>query len=236
MTGAKRFDTKRLVALALFTAIVVVLQYLGQFIRFGMFSISLVLVPIVVGAALYGAKAGGWLGLVFAIAVFLTGDAAAFLSVNPFGTIVVVVLKGVLAGFCAGFVYRKLEKVNMTLAVFVAAVVCPIVNTGIFLIGCRLFFWETVQGWAEGMGFGDNAVAYMFLGLAGGNFLFELLVNVILGPVIVRLIQIGRKQGIGDKASASKPKAVVCPGCGASVVPNAEGKCEYCGAALSGKR
>lgn len=234
-TGAKKFDTKRLVALALFTAIVVVLQYLGQFIRFGVFSISLVLVPIVVGAALYGPKAGAWLGFVFALAVFLTGDAAAFLAVNPLGTIIVVVLKGVLAGFCAGLVYRKLEKINMTFAVFAAAVVCPIVNTGIFLLGCPLFFMETVAGWAEGMGFGDNVAAYMFLGLAGGNFLFELLVNVILSPVIVRLVTLGRKSGLGDKPEQKKAKAVVCPGCGASVIPTSEGRCEFCGTALEQK-
>lgn len=193
-TGAKKFDTKRLVALALFTAIVVVLQYLGQFIRFGVFSISLVLVPIVVGAALYGAKAGAWLGLVFGVAVLLTGDANAFFTVNPLGTIVTVLSKGILAGLCSGLIYRALEKVNMTLAVFVAAVVCPIVNTGIFLLCCPLFFMDTIREWAEAFGFGENAAAYMFLGLAGGNFLFELLVNVILGPVIVRLINIGRKK------------------------------------------
>lgn len=198
-TGAKKFDTRQLVAMALFTAIVIVLQYLGGFIRFGVFSISLVLVPIVVGAALYGSKAGAWLGFIFAVAVFITGDANAFFTVNPFGTIVTVFAKGILAGLCSGLVYRALEKKNMTLAVFVAAVVCPIVNTGIFLACCPLFFMDTIREWAGLFGFGDNAAAYMFLGLAGGNFLFELLVNVILGPVIVRLIRIGRKEGMGKQ-------------------------------------
>ena len=44
-----RIDTRTLTGLALFTAIVVVLQFLGSFVRFGPFSISLVLIPIVVG-------------------------------------------------------------------------------------------------------------------------------------------------------------------------------------------
>lgn len=190
-TGKKAFDTKKMVGLALFTAIVIVLQYLGQFIRFGVFSISLVLVPIVVGAAIYGAASGAWLGFVFAIAVFLSGDAAAFLTINPLGTVVTVIGKGVLAGLCAGLTYRMLSGKNRTLAVFTSAVVCPVVNTGVFLIGCCLFFLDTVSGWAEAAGFGANTAAYMFLGLAGGNFLFELLVNLILGPVIIRLIRIG---------------------------------------------
>ena len=51
--------TKTLVGVGLFTAIVVVLQLLGGGIRVGsVFSISLVLVPIVVGAAVYGWQAG----------------------------------------------------------------------------------------------------------------------------------------------------------------------------------
>ncbi len=60
--------TKKIVGIGIFTAIVVVLQLLGSFIRFGTFSISLVLIPIVVGAALYGIGAGAWLGLAFGIA------------------------------------------------------------------------------------------------------------------------------------------------------------------------
>ena len=43
---------RKLTLLALFTAIVIVLQLLGSFIRFGPFSISLVLEPIVIGSAL----------------------------------------------------------------------------------------------------------------------------------------------------------------------------------------
>ena len=68
----KKVDTKKLVGVALFTAIVVVLQLIGSGIKLGPFSISLVLVPIVVGAALYGKSAGAWLGFVFGFVVLLT--------------------------------------------------------------------------------------------------------------------------------------------------------------------
>lgn len=186
-------NTKKIVGLSLFTAIVVILQFLGSFIRFGMFSISLVLVPIVVGAALYGVSAGAWLGFVFGLVVLISGDAAAFLAVSPLGTVATVLIKGILAGLCAGAVYRALSKKSEMLSVAAAAVVCPVVNTGVFLIGCVLFFMETVAGWGEAMGFGDNVVRYMFLGLAGGNFLFELAFNVVLSPVIVRLVKLGKK-------------------------------------------
>lgn len=192
----KKADTKKLVGVALFTAIVVVLQLVGSFIKLGTFSISLVLVPIVIGAALYGVGAGTWLGFVFGFTVLVSGDAAAFLAINPVGAVIVCLAKGMLAGLCAGLVYKAIEKKNATVAVATSAIVCPVVNTGVFLIGCALFFMDTIRGWAEALGFGSNVVAYMIIGLVGANFLLELLVNLILGPAIVRLIHIGKKSKI----------------------------------------
>ncbi len=190
---SKRIETRVLTGVAIFTAIVVVLQLLGSFVRFGPFSVSLVLIPIVVGAAMYGAGAGAWLGFVFGMAVLLSGDAAAFLPISPLGTIVTVLAKGTLAGLCAGLVFRLLEKKNTYVAVVASAIVCPVVNTGVFLLGCLLFFMDTLRGWAEALGY-ENAGAYMILGLAGTNFPLEIGVNVVLAPVISRLIHIGKKE------------------------------------------
>ena len=190
----KNTNTQKIVGLGLFTAIVVVLQLLGSFIKFGTFSVSLVLVPVVIGAALYGATAGAWLGFVFGVVVLLSGDAAAFLCDNALGTVLTVLAKGMLAGYVSGLVYKAFESKNRTLAVALAAVACPVVNTGVFLIGCLLFFMETIGGWADAMGFGANVGQYMIIGLVGANFLFELLFNVVLSPVIVRLIRIGKKE------------------------------------------
>lgn len=193
----KKVDTKKLVGVALFTAIVVVLQLIGSGIKFGTFSISLVLVPIVIGAALYGRSAGAWLGFVFGVMVLLT-DATAFLAISVPATIIVCLAKGVLAGLCAGAVYKAVEKKNVTLGVVLAAVVCPVVNTAVFLVGCSVFFLDTLKGWAEALGFGSNVVAYMVFGLVGANFLLEMAINVVLSPAIVRLINIGKKSKVSS--------------------------------------
>ena len=203
----KRFNIRRITGLAMMTVIVILLQFLGAFIRFGPFSISLVLIPIVVGAALYGVIAGAWLGFVFGMVVLLSGDAAAFLVISPAGTILVVLLKGILSGLCAGAVYKALRRVDaqillkvkgrekwgVELGVIVSAIVAPVVNTGIFLLGCLVFFLPTIREWGLSTGF-ESVGKYMILGLVGGNFLFELLFNIVLSPVIVRLIRIGSRQ------------------------------------------
>lgn len=183
----RKQQTRTLVLGAILTALVIVLQLLGSFIRLGPFSISLVLIPIVIGAATCGYKTGAWLGFVFGVAVLLSGDAAAFLSVSVWGTVLTVLLKGALCGLVAGMVYKIFEKRNQYLAVTAAAVVCPIVNTGVFLLGCLLFFLPTITQWGAAGGF-KNVAGYMFLGLAGGNFIVELVTNIILAPVIVRII------------------------------------------------
>ena len=216
---------ERIVGVGLFTAIVLVLQFLGGGIRFGVFSISLVLLPIVVGAAVYGWQAGAWLGFVFGVAVLASGDAAAFMVIDPLGTVLTVLVKGTAAGLCSGLAYKfvlqllnkrtinrmpviksqygigecceegvfkYISRNNRYLAVVIAAVICPIVNTGVFLIGCKLFFYETIAQWGTAAGFA-NAASYMFLGLAGTNFSIELATNLFLSPIIVRLISIAKK-------------------------------------------
>jgi len=187
-------STETLVLGAVLTALVILLQFMGAFIKFGPFSISLVLVPIVIGAAVCGAAMGAWLGLVFGIVVLISGDAGAFLAVNAIGTIVTVIAKGVACGYLAGLAYRLFAKLNTYVAVAVAAIVCPVVNTGIFLIGCLLFFMDTVASWAVGAGFSGDIAGYMILVLVGANFLFELGSNIILSPVIVRLLNIRKVQ------------------------------------------
>ena len=74
-----------LTGLALVTAIVAVLQVVASFIKFGPFTITLALAPILIGAALYGPKAGAYLGGVFACM-----DIRSYLRVKEFYGIVLV--------------------------------------------------------------------------------------------------------------------------------------------------
>lgn len=176
---------------AILTAIVIVFQLLGSFIKLGPFSVSLVLVPIIVGAAVCNPKISTWLGFVFGVVVLFM-DAGAFLAISIPGTIATVLVKGSACGLVAGLVYKLVSGKNKYVAVVLSAIACPIVNTGIFLIGCRLFFFETIKEWGAGAGY-ENAFTYMFLGLVGANFLFEMATNIILCPVIVRILNIKRR-------------------------------------------
>ena len=183
---------QQITGIGLFSAAVVVLQFVSMSLRFTTFSITLTLIPIVVGAAIYGATAGGWLGFVFGLAVLLTGDAAAFLTVNFPGTIITVLAKGILAGVVSGLAFKALEKKNRVAASIVSAMLCPIVNSGVFFLGCLVFFMDTIKEWAL-TDFGNNAVAFIIFGLIGFNFVLEFAINAIFSPTITHVINIGKK-------------------------------------------
>ena len=189
---SKRMSTENLTMGAVLTALIVVLQLAAigakLIMPFLPFTFSLVLIPIVIGAAKCGPYMGGWLGFVFGVVVLLSGDANAFLVIDPVGTILTVLAKGFLCGFASGLVYRLIEKKQQTVAVYTAAAVCPIVNTGVFFLGCVLFFMDTVAEWAMASSFGENVALYMFLVLAGKNFLIEFVSNVLLSRIIIRVL------------------------------------------------
>lgn len=196
MVKKEKMSTRTMVLGALLTAIVVVLQFAGASIRFGTFSVSLVLIPIVIGAITCGKTIGAWLGFVFGIVVLASGDAAPFWAVNTLGTITTVLAKGIACGFVSGLVYEIIFKLagKSYGSAIAAAIVCPIVNTGVFLIGCVIFFMETVAEWGEGLGFGSNVGQYMIVGLVGVNFLFEMAVNIVFAPAIAHIIKVASRK------------------------------------------
>lgn len=187
---------KKMVGIALLATLVVVLQFLGGLIPpVSGFSISLVLIPIVMGAAIYGPGAAALLGGIFGVIVTVNcvngtdfGGAMVF-QANPALCILVVMAKGILAGFAAGWAYRLLKDKNPYLAMVCAAVVCPVVNTG-FFIGCMLaFFRPILSAWAGG----SDLITYILAVLILANFVPELIINVVFCPVGQRVLETVRK-------------------------------------------
>ena len=188
--------TKRTVGIAIFSAIIVLLQIICTFIKFGPFSITLALAPIIIGAAIYGVGAGAFLGGVFGTVVLVTGllgwDGGTVLylmSINAVATVLICVVKGAVAGLLGGLVYRAIAARSDLGGVIAAGIVCPGVNTGLFLAGMLLFFTDTLISWAGG----QNLMIYLITVLTGVNFIVELAVNLILASGISRIIRAARK-------------------------------------------
>lgn len=173
-------DTKKITTISMFVGIVVVLQIVATFINFGGFPITLTLVPIIVGGAMYGKKVGALLGTAFGIVVaimVITGadpSGAYMLSVHPIITTLGCILKGTFAGLLSALVYEKLKDKNQNLAIILAAATAPIVNTGILTLIIVIWF---------------NGTFATFIALfMTANFAIELVIDVLLGPGLLRII------------------------------------------------
>ena len=196
MKSKSFFSAKNVTGLAVLTALVVVLQMFGGYFKIGTTSLSFVLVPIVLGGILYGVLAGAFLGFVFGLVVWLYGVTGAdvFTSIlfndHPFITTLLCFGKGTLAGLCGGLAYSLLKGKNEYAGVLTAAVVTPIVNTGLFILGALLMS-DSLR--ANFVADGDTVIYFLVIGCAGVNFLVELAINIVAAPALYRVIGVVRK-------------------------------------------
>ncbi len=188
-------NTKKLVTTALLTAVIVVLQTVASGIRIGPFTPTLSLIPIIIGALLYGPTVGGFLGAVFGVIVIigvLTGSepmSTMMMQTNPVMTVVLCLAKGIAAGVIPAVVYNVLKDKNDLIATALAAILAPVSNTGIFSIGLITVFMPIAEQFAAQLEF-PNVAKFLFVGIIGTNFLFELAVNVVLVPVVKRVLKV----------------------------------------------
>lgn len=182
-------STQKTVYLAFLCALIVVLQFVAYYVRISSIPVSLVLIPITIGAAYGGISAGAFLGGVFSVVCLITSftgiDQAGFylIEVNAVWAVLLILVKGIAAGAASGAVYKLLKKASFpTLpCCAVAAVVTPFVNTGVFILGMYVFFKDTLTVWAGG----SSALITVLTAVVGINFVAELLTTVILTPAIV---------------------------------------------------
>lgn len=188
---------RRMTTVSLLMALIVVLACLGSFIKIGPVPISLTLCPIIIGAALYGPAIGALLGGVYGVVVFITGlmgwDGGFVMlltETRPLMCAALCIGKTAAAGCLAGVVYRavsllrKKTEGNSKLAVIIAGIVCPVVNTGIF-ISWMLIFWKAVL---ESMAGGSDVLLFAMTTFVGANFAVELVINMVLASAVTLII------------------------------------------------
>lgn len=178
MSNRKRIQKLTVLSvLAAITAIVafVPLKTLGLEITFTM-------IPVAIGAILYGPSGGAVLGAVFGVVSFLqclgySHFGAALLAINPVFTFIVCVPTRILAGLLAGLIYKALKtgcKSDIT-ALLTASLAAPLLNTVFFMSSLVLFFYRTdyIQGFVSAMG-AANPIMFILL-FVGINGLVEII-------------------------------------------------------------
>ena len=184
------------VQVAILMAIIVVLQLLSYVIKIGTFNLSLVLIPIVVGAVMFGPKTGAWLGFVFGAVVTaccvsgMDVGGAILWNANPFLTAAICLIKGTAAGWVAGLIATAFKNSRTPwVGIVLAALAAPVVNTGLFLVGLSTCFYDVLVAWAGG----QEILYYVVFGLVGINFIIEFALNAILSPTVTAIVKALKK-------------------------------------------
>ena len=191
MNKSSYFSARRITWLAILLSLVIVLQTFGGSVNVGAVQLNFTLIPIVLGAILLGPIAGLILGFACGVVVLIQ----VIIGLVPFYTLIwtetplvaalTCVVKTSVAGLLCGYVYKLVKIKNAYVAVFVASSIVPIVNTGLFVLGC-LGMWNAITTIAGG----SNLFGFILLSLVGFNFFIELAVNVLVAPALYKVIKI----------------------------------------------
>lgn len=209
MNRRKLFSARNLACFAVLLALVIVLQCCGGFFRIGATSLSFVLVPIVLGGILLGRIAGAALGFVFGFIALMYGVAGAdaftatLLADSPVMTALICLVKGVAAGVVPALIYKPIARKNSLVAAIVASASAPIMNTGLFIVGC-LMINGAIAAFTAG-GTMNEIVYYLFILCAGWNFIIEFAINLVLAPAIHRIVLVAEKSLKQKKSSKAHP-------------------------------
>ena len=199
------FTAKNVAYLAVLLALVIVLQLFASAVPIGAATLNFSLIPIVLGAIILGVWGGAFLGLACGIVVLiqvivLTGNPFyyAIWTYSPVVTVFTCIVKTTAAGLLSGLAYQLLQKKNQLVAVFVAAAIVPIVNTGLFIVGC-LCMTGTIAEFGGGLQ-GMDVLVFILVGLVSFNFFIELAINLLFAPAIHRVVVVVEKQ-LGKKVN-----------------------------------
>ncbi len=185
----KRTNTRYLVELALFVAIILMMKITHlTSIPVGPLNMTLTMIPIAIGAMLMGPLAGGILGMVYGFTSLydaVSGGSAMtafFFQISPVNTVILCVVLRTIVGVATGWVFRLLRKVDRTKTIcyFVGGLAAPVLNTLLFMGYIVIVFYKTefVQNLVASLG-ATNPIMFIVL-VVGVQGLLEALAGLVI--------------------------------------------------------
>ena len=197
----KKFNTKKMVQLAIFIAIIILMSFtpLG-YLKLFTVDITLIVIPVAVGAITLGPTAGAILGFTFGMTSFVLSFSSALgammLDINPVFRFITCIIPRVLCGWLTGVIYVVLKKTEKSskIAVPAANLACPLFNTVFFMTAFMIFYYKTptIQNIATSLEV-VNPILFVFA-FVGINALIEAVACFIIGAAVTKAVQVAFKQ------------------------------------------
>ncbi len=193
----EKLSVKDLTTTSMMIAIILLMSFtpLG-YLRTAGLEVSLITIPVAIGAMIIGPRAGLLLGTVFGLTSFyqcfgMSAFGAALLGINPFLTFLVCVPTRALMGWFTGIVFIGIEKLDRskTVSFFIGGFLAALFNTILFMSALIVFFWNTEYIQSINAGLGNLSVFAFILAFVGVNGLLEVPATCIVGGVVSKTLR-----------------------------------------------
>ncbi len=190
----------------MFTAIIIVMAItpLG-FLKISAVEISLLMIPVALGAIILGPTAGAFFGVVFGLASFaqcfgFSPFGVMLLSINPYSTFVLCLAPRIAAGYLCGLSFYLLKKTKLKdfFTCSLTGALAAVSNTVLFFIIIVLLFGTSSEIVAIMNSFGVENFFTFFIAFVGANGLFEAIISLILVGTIGKFILPTVNKGLKD--------------------------------------
>lgn len=185
---------KKIAFNSIFIALVIVLAFIP--IRIGVIEMTLVIIPLAVGAIIGGVSTGLILGTTFGLVSFIqclgySPFGYTLLTINPLLTFLVCVPTRMLVGYVAGMLSKVFKNLNVKPYIknTIISVVVPVLNTLLFTGVLILCFYQSdfIQGLKTTLGATNIFMfAVLFVGLNG---LVEIIVGIFASLPIATALE-----------------------------------------------
>lgn len=195
---ARRRKLVTMAQMAVLIAIIIILDMTNLgYPQFGVVAITVMMIPVAIGAIVCGPYTGAFLGLIFGLTSLrraMTSDAFGLLlfGINPILTAVLCVVPRTLVGLLSGFIFRAVAKADKSKIVpFAAATISSaVLNTLFFLGGLMIFFWssDTFITSMSAFGMPVSSPVTLMLALAGVNAVIEIVACSVVGFAVSKAL------------------------------------------------
>lgn len=195
---------KRITLLSILIALIIIFSFTPiGFIKTLGLEITLLVIPVVVGAIILGPIDGMILGFAFGLTSFLqcvfgiSQFGAMLLGINAFYTAIMCIIPRTIMGFLVGVIFKLCIKIfkKDIFAHIIACVSGALLNTVLFMTALCLLFYNTEEIQTVASDLGTNNVVVFVILFVGINGLVEAIVNLIIGACVSKTLYIVSRHG-----------------------------------------
>ena len=171
-------------------AIMLIFHFTGiGYFKFGIFEMTIMMVPVIIGAITVGPLAGAALGAIFGTSVVLLPGTAPLMAINPIAVIVLcVVVRGLGLGALSGVMFRLFQKIdkNKVWSFEATGLITALLNTVITLAGLVIIFGSNPDFNVEGLT--SSALFTALIAGVGVQAVFEALICTVVAGIIAKAV------------------------------------------------